>query len=179
MTRDLSQEPLLAVDNVQGDILVGLIKKVERLIFFRIDNAKEFKAFVKALDVTSMRDCLDQQTLIQTRKAAGLTNLVPTPGLNVAFTAKGLAVLGVEGLDGDTVDPAFKAGMAKRTSEIGLRMAEEHDPDVLGDELKNKSEDDHRGYDVRKRKEAEQGRCSRKVRNSQSKATSRRHRSPS
>ena len=118
MARDLSAEPLLDVDVVQGDILVGLIKKVEHLLFFRIDDVDAFKTFAKVMDVTSMKDCLDQQTLIQTRKAAGLQALVPTPGLNIAFTAKGLTVLKVGGIDTASLDPAFKAGMANRTSEI-------------------------------------------------------------
>ncbi len=119
MTRDLSIEPLFAVEDVQGDILVGLIKKAERLIFFKIEDVEKFKLFVKVLDLTSMKDCLAQLALIQTRKAAGLMSLVPTPGLNIAFTAKGLSMLDVEGFEGASLDLAFKAGMANRTNEIG------------------------------------------------------------
>lgn len=114
MTRDLSQEPLFPTDDIQGDILVGLPKKTEHLLFFRIDDAKVFKTFLKTLEITSMQDCLDLQDLIRARKAAGFERLIPSPGLNVALTAAGMSALGVPGFAGATVDPAFKAGMALR-----------------------------------------------------------------
>lgn len=45
MPRDLSQEPLLPVNDIQGDILLGLPKRVERLLFFKIEHAETFKSF--------------------------------------------------------------------------------------------------------------------------------------
>lgn len=114
MARDLSQEPLLPTTDIQGDILVGLIKKTEHLFFFHIDDVAVFKTFLKTLEITSMQDCLDLQALIASRKAAGFDRLIPAPGLNVAFTAGGMTKLGVPGFATATVDPAFKAGMALR-----------------------------------------------------------------
>lgn len=117
MARDLSKEPLFPTDEIQGDILVGLVKKTEHLIFFRIDDAAAFKVFLKTLHITSMQDCLDLQALIASRKAAGFDRLVPAPGLNVAFTAGGMTTLGVPDFAGATVDAdlkAFEDGMAAR-----------------------------------------------------------------
>ena len=118
MARDLSQEPLFPTDDIQGDILVGLVKKTEHLVFFRIDDVGRFKAFLKALEITSMQDSLRQQALIASRKAAGFDRLVPAPGLNVAFTAKGMSVLGIAGFDTAAGVDAFKAGMAARQAVL-------------------------------------------------------------
>lgn len=114
MARDLSQEPLFPTHEIQGDILVGLIKKTEHLLFFRIDDVRLFKTFLKTLQITSMQECLDVQRLIASRKAAGFDRLIPAPGLNLALTAGGMAKLDVPGFAGAAVDPAFKAGMALR-----------------------------------------------------------------
>ncbi len=121
MARDLSQEPLFPTDDIQGDILVGLIKKTEHLLFFRIDDAGAFITFLKTLEITSMQDCLDLQGLLASRKAAGFDRLIPAPGLNVAFTAGGMAKLGVPGVTAPTADEdfqVFKDGMATRTAVL-------------------------------------------------------------
>jgi Dyp-type peroxidase family len=118
MVRDLTAEPLFPIEDIQGDILVGLPKRVERLLFFSIDDADDFKEFLNALEVTSVAECLVIRDLIAKRKAAGIQTLVPTPGLNVAFTYAGLTRLGIPGLD-DAVDElaALRDGMAKRTEK--------------------------------------------------------------
>lgn len=117
MARDLSQEPLFPTDEIQGDILVGLIKKTEHLLFFRIDDAGVFKTFLKTLHITSMQEALDLQALLAARKAAGFDRLIPAPGLNVAFTAAGMTTLDVPDFASATVDDdlrAFEDGMAAR-----------------------------------------------------------------
>jgi DyP dimeric alpha+beta barrel domain len=52
MARNLADEPILPVDNIQGDALVGLLKRVQRLIFFKISNVTRFKRFMSSLRVT-------------------------------------------------------------------------------------------------------------------------------
>ena len=68
MPRDLQAEPLLPVADIQGDILVGLPKNHEHLIFFRILDVANFKAFLKALEVTSAQECLDKRAAIAANK---------------------------------------------------------------------------------------------------------------
>ena len=117
MARILSQEPLFDVNDIQGDVLVGLIKKVERLLFFEITDPDAFRSFLKTLQVTSMAECLGQKTTIAQRKDEGRDELIPTPGLNVAFTASGLRHLGA--LDeSQATDPLFEAGMAASQSNL-------------------------------------------------------------
>jgi Dyp-type peroxidase family len=115
MTRDLHAEPLFPTDDIQGDILVGLLKKVERFIFFRITDGESFATFMRSLEITSMQDCLDQRATVAANKAAGSTALVSTPGLNVAFTHDGLRSVGVNAVDGTP----FAAGMAASATELG------------------------------------------------------------
>ncbi|MDB5645926.1 Dyp-type peroxidase [Methylobacterium sp.] len=112
MPRDITAEPLFPLDDIQGDILTGLPKRHEHLMFFTIVEPAAFKAFLKALHVTSMRDCLQDRADIEAQKKIN-SQLVPTPGLNVAFTFAGLRALGaIEAAQLPDSDP-FKAGMAK------------------------------------------------------------------
>jgi Dyp-type peroxidase family len=117
MARNLAVEPLLPVDEIQGDVLVGLLKRVERLVFFEITDRNRFRQFVSTVRLTSARDCLNQRDLVAARKAQGLEIVMPTPGLNVALTPSGLEQLGVRaaraGLD------AFNGGMAARAAILG------------------------------------------------------------
>ncbi|HEV7804209.1 MAG TPA: Dyp-type peroxidase [Solirubrobacteraceae bacterium] len=116
MARDLDAEPLLPSAEIQGDILVGLTKKFETLLFFSIDDASAFTAFLKGLDLTTQEDSLAIRDLIKKRRDQGIKTVVPTPGLNVAFTYGGLAKLDVAGLDDADVE-AFRDGMAARTDK--------------------------------------------------------------
>lgn len=118
MPRDLNAEPIFPIADIQGDILAGLAQRCGLLLFFKIEDPRLFKTFLKTLHITSMKECLEQRDLIKRRKEAGIETLVPTPGLNVAFTHKGLMKLGVEGIDGEqpTLE-AFRDGMAARTAK--------------------------------------------------------------
>jgi len=107
MAREFSTEPIFATEDIQGDILVGLLKNAQKLVFFTIGESTEekvsFRKFLRALRITTMQECLEQQDAV----AAGNGALLPTPGLNIAFTHAGLAILGA------AVESAgFVAGMA-------------------------------------------------------------------
>jgi Dyp-type peroxidase family len=115
MARDLTAEPLFPTDEIQGDILVGLLKKSEKFVFFRIVDSAAFAAFLHDLQITSMQDCLDQRAAVAASKATGSTALLSTPGLNVAFTQAGLTALGVGGLDSNST---FGKGMASSATDL-------------------------------------------------------------
>jgi Dyp-type peroxidase family len=112
MARDVSTEPIFPADDIQGDILVGLLKKVEKFVFFTIGSSDEdreaFQAFLSTLEITTMQQCLDQRGAVAASQAAGSNALLSTPGLNVAFTRTGLNVLGAAEFAADQ----FNAGMA-------------------------------------------------------------------
>jgi len=122
MVRDISAEPLFPTTDIQGDILVGLLKKSEKWVFFRIQDTEKFRVFLRGLEITSMQDCLDQRAAVATGRAAGSTGLLPTPGLNIAFTRAGLETLGVDGL---VQDSEFGRGMAASSAKLA-------DPDPRG-----------------------------------------------
>jgi hypothetical protein len=125
MLRDLALEPQLHTVDIQGDILPGLLKRHENLIFFRIDDAAAFKKFVAELPITTMQHVLDQRQLIADRKAAGIEALVPAPGLNVAFSYAGLLKMDVPGLDAAAGIEEFRGGMASRTAVLADPPASE------------------------------------------------------
>jgi Dyp-type peroxidase family len=113
MARDLNAEPLFPVDQIQADILVGLIKRHEHLMFFKIVDTTVFKTFLRSLHLTSVTESLAQQSLINSTRTSNPSKTLPTPGLNIAFTHAGLARLGVTGLDAPEL-ATFKAGMHSR-----------------------------------------------------------------
>jgi Dyp-type peroxidase family len=122
MARELDAEPLLPSADIQGDVLVGLIKRREHLLFFSIENAQAFKKFLKDVELTSQDQVIAQRKLIKQRRQEGIETVVPTPGLNVAFTFSGLKKLGVKGIDDPNVKglEAFRDGMAQRTTKNKL-----------------------------------------------------------
>jgi Dyp-type peroxidase family len=112
MARDLMAEPQLAVNEIQGDIIIGLLKRHEHLIFFQINDKTKFIAFLKGLEITSAQECLDKRAQIAANKARHDGSAIPTPGLNLAFTFHGMQVLDVPGLGAATGMKAFREGMA-------------------------------------------------------------------
>jgi Dyp-type peroxidase family len=130
MARNISTEPLFPTGDIQGDILVGLLKKVEKFVFFTIGDTQEdkdsFRAFLRTLQITTMQECLDQRAAVTASRAAGSTALLSTPGLNVAFTRTGLQVLGAAEFAADQ----FNAGMAG--SRATLADPEPHTWTILG-----------------------------------------------
>lgn len=118
MARNLALEPVFPTADVQGDILPGLPKKHEHLMFFRITDTGAFKTFLKRLEVTSMRECIAKRDAIKAKKNAGDETIIPAPGLNIAFTFQGLVTLGVAGLDAPGSLDAFRGGMAARQATL-------------------------------------------------------------
>jgi len=125
MARNLGQEPPLPTMILQGDILPGLIKKHERLIFFGIKDVGAFKTFLDGLQITSMDDALQQRRTIDEVKKDRPQAVLPAPGLNIAFTFSGLQKLGVPKIDTIPADAAFRLGMAARQAKLA-------DPDSTG-----------------------------------------------
>lgn len=117
MPRNLHAEPLLPTDDIQGDILVGLLKNHEHLIFFEIEDTNKFKVFLKTLPITSASECLGQRDLIASNKENGRDTTIPTPGLNIAFTFEGLKVLGAT-LATNASMKTFQDGMSASRAKL-------------------------------------------------------------
>ena len=112
--RDLTIEPRFAMDDIQGDILVGLQKDAELLQFFRITDVGVFKAFVRSLPVTSAELALQREQAINAIKGHEPAVRLPTPGLGIAFTYEGLQELGAAGLEAFGPDHPFRQGLVHR-----------------------------------------------------------------
>ena len=102
------------VDEIQGDVLVGLQKKAEIFIFFMIQDVARFR--------TSLKAAMGHITFL--RKTAAYESATPgTPEkalvvkANIAFSHPGLKKLGL----GDTagVDPSFVAGARASAGALG------------------------------------------------------------
>jgi len=115
---DRNTEEQLDLNQVQGDILVGLQKEAEAFVGFRIADVARFKRFLSGLHITTAREALLAENCIAAFKQNGGQGLLDIRGVNIAFTFDGLAKLGVSNL-GQIKDASFKAGLAKRSPDLG------------------------------------------------------------
>ncbi|KAI0788098.1 Dyp-type peroxidase [Fomes fomentarius] len=114
--------------NVQGDILLGLPKKVQHYVFFQIDdNVAAFRQRLKLLIplITSTAQVANDRSTIaahrQVTKQLGLQapQLLTICGINIAFSHAGLLKLGIiKGTD-ESWDEAFKAGQLNGAEALG------------------------------------------------------------
>jgi Dyp-type peroxidase family len=115
--------PPLDLNNIQGDILVGLPKKTQTYAFYQIANATEFRKRLSALIpfITTSTQAQGHKELIKQIKASTAQHNAPPPilklaGINIAFSHNGLHKLG---LTQSTGDSAFDAGMLKDSFNLG------------------------------------------------------------
>ena len=101
----------LELDDIQGDVVIGMQKDVENFIFFKITNKVAFKALVKQHVVgriTSAKRVNQQELMIERRKKLGRKTREGFRGLNLGFTKDGLTQL--IGPGRPQLDPAFERG---------------------------------------------------------------------
>src|SRR4051812_9714788 len=111
------EDPTLDMDEIQGDVLVGLPKMAECFIFFNIgdDTAAFGRQFLQSVlhhVTTASVARADTETLAR-RNRGGAP--LPIYGVNVGFTAAGLQRLGV---DTKPMDPAFADGAVLRARSL-------------------------------------------------------------
>lgn len=126
-------EPQLDVDEIQGDVLVGLQKDFQWFIGFAIADVPAFKAFLKTLAprITTLRTVLEREFTIALQKRAchkGHKEVFTFVGTNIAFTAAGLTELGVPGVD-QIQDAPFRAGLAAQAPGLNDPVTGEGAPD--------------------------------------------------
>src|SRR5579862_7620778 len=88
--------PPLELDQIQGDVLIGLQKFIERFIFFEIRDAKAFKVVLRrsiADRITTTRTVQLREFQLRDYKNHGNMDPVPNVGVNVAFTNDGVQKL--------------------------------------------------------------------------------------
>lgn len=125
-------EPTLRLDDIQGDVLVGLQKDAECFVFFAITDVVVFQQNVRdqvCHVITSTTEVVRREAQIAAAKAAGSTGRLPITGVNLGFTAAGLTKL--TGLNLATVaglDPAFANGASTRANGLGDDLGAWKDP---------------------------------------------------
>jgi Dyp-type peroxidase family len=121
-----ASEPLLNVDNIQGNILVGFNKDFQTLLFFTIEDVAAFRPSLDALshEVATLREVRDFAELFKQWKArrGGREGTLAATWLHLAFSYSGLAKLTrdtpADLRAADFSDIAFRQGMAERAAHV-------------------------------------------------------------
>jgi Dyp-type peroxidase family len=115
-----ASEPMLCVDNIQGNILGGFMKDHQMLIFLKITDVPAFKKWLKTLTpfIATAGEVLAFNRLFKAlRTRRGETNTVKATWNNIAFSFGALKQLAV---DADAfTDAAFRDGLASRSQSLG------------------------------------------------------------
>ena len=102
---------MLDLDDIQGDVAIGLHKDVEDFVFFKIRDAPALKRALRRDiigRITSVRQARERDTWIDRHKDAGRRSRLPLFGLNLGLTKDGLTQL--LGPRRPTCDPSFERG---------------------------------------------------------------------
>ena len=113
--------PILDLGAIQGDVLDGLPKNVENLIFFKIVNPTFFREFVKQhviARIISAQKTREWKLAIAQRNARGHGRAQSFQGLNLGFTKDGLTLLIGEGRP--KLDGAFEKGPDHPDTDGGI-----------------------------------------------------------
>lgn len=118
------KQPSLDLDDIQGDVLLGLQKDAQAFLFFRIVNAAMFKRSINhrsLWDITNTRQVQHREFRIRRYQQLGRKTREGFYGLNLGFTKDGLdELIGVGRL---RLDPPFEKG-----ADNAETIAKLHDP---------------------------------------------------
>ncbi|KAF8518409.1 fungal peroxidase [Hysterangium stoloniferum] len=109
----------LNLDDIQGDILIGMKKNQELFFFFSINDAATFKSILGT----------DIHALITTTTQLLSVSTQPTTALNIAFSQTGLTALGITD---DLGDALFSAGQEADAPLLGDPSTANWVPQFLG-----------------------------------------------
>ena len=122
---DGSDEPVLALANIQGNVIAGFNKDYQTLVYFRIDDARAFKPAVAELGhrVATADEVLAFNRLYKRMcDRRGYSGSVKSTWINVAFSFAGLRKLRQDAEH--FADPLFRSGLSvssRRPAARGLR----------------------------------------------------------
>ncbi|KAG6849423.1 hypothetical protein H0H93_008571 [Arthromyces matolae] len=113
--------PALDLNNIQGDILSGLPKKTQTYFFFQITNVNLFRSQLTKLVpiVKTTAQVLKDRKAIDDHKKSGGKGLIKIVGVNIAFSHKGFAVLGIDDTNLTTTEPSFLQGQKENAQSLG------------------------------------------------------------
>lgn len=133
-------EPLLRVDNIQGNILSGFNKDYQTLLFLEIVEPQAFKRWLATLVpfIATASEVLAFNRLFKAaKKRRGREGTVKSTWVNIAFSFEGLKQLIGDKVNGfeDKVNPltvkpdnAFKQGMTSRAKLLNDPVEQDGNP---------------------------------------------------
>jgi deferrochelatase/peroxidase EfeB len=111
-----------SVDQIQGDVLIGLQKFAEQFLFFQIKDVAGFKTLLRkkiANLITTTRTVKEREFHLRDHKNQGNTAPLPNIGVNLGFTASGIGKLMPATNTGQTLgDPSFAAGAKSQAKSL-------------------------------------------------------------
>jgi Dyp-type peroxidase family len=114
-------EPVLALDQIQGNLIPGFLKDFQTLICLRIDHPEDFKEWLRSQIpfIATAAEVLAFSRLFKEIRARTKheTHAVKATWLNIAFSFQAL-----QKLASDTqlfADTSFKAGLVARSPDLG------------------------------------------------------------
>jgi Dyp-type peroxidase family len=113
-------EPVLDVDEIQGNVLPGFSKDHQTLLLLNIVDPAAAGRWLGRLvpHIATLREVHDFKRLFeQTRQRRGAEGSVHSLWVNIAFSAAGLSKLGIDPVD--IADAAFREGMSRRAALLG------------------------------------------------------------
>jgi Dyp-type peroxidase family len=125
-------EPILNVRNIQGNILAGFNKDFQTLIFLQITKVEDFREWLKELTpfVATTAEVLAFNRLFkEIRNRRGDSRTVQATWMNLAFSIGGLKKLAPKDAT-KFADPAFQAGLRKRSKDLGDPTQGEGSPET-------------------------------------------------
>ena len=122
-------EPILNVNNIQGNILGGFNKDYQALLFLEIENPNAFKQWLELqIDfiATASEVIAFNRLFKSSRKRRGREGTAKATWVNIAFSFEGLKKL-TNDADSFT-DKSFKAGLAAKAPELNDPVDENGKP---------------------------------------------------
>lgn len=116
--RDLGNEPVLNMEGIQGDVLLGHSKKAEAIIFFKITDPALFKSFIVGLPITSAAAVFRPDPDDSTKMAYLTGQAPPNPRFSVAFSMSGLTAIGADPGSGSLLDPLVQKLSGRAVAEL-------------------------------------------------------------
>ncbi|MCV6972015.1 Dyp-type peroxidase [Mycobacterium bohemicum] len=132
--RGAPEEPVLDIDEIQGNIVPGFLKPHQGVLALTFGNLRGAKTWMRDLvpSVTTLAQCMDSRVKVREYRGLGVNRLStlanPPPDvddawLNVAFSRAGLGKLLAGGAHAGDVaafaDQGFQAGLAARSALLG------------------------------------------------------------
>jgi Dyp-type peroxidase family len=113
-------EPLLAMDTIQGNSVAGFNKDFQTLLFLKIGNVPDFKRWLKSLIpfIATAAEVLAFNRLFKAiRSRRGESRTIEATWINIALSYHALTLLADDATD--FTDAAFKQGLAARSASLG------------------------------------------------------------